>query len=408
MFTALRSPYFVRCLVVANKHGSSAKPPLLVDNAAALSELASRLSARSRIAIDTEAASFHRYVDRVYLIQLASDHEVALVDPLALEDLSPIGALLANPDIEVVFHDSDYDLRILDRDYGFVARHVFDTRIAAQLTGEESVGLAALLDKHFHVVVNKKFQRADWSQRPLTQQMIAYAADDTRYLIPLRDRMSERLKEMGRLEWAEEEFSQLESRRWTHPVGEEDAFLRIKGARALSRRALAILRELHSWRETMARTLDRAPFRILGNVALINLARAAPGNLKRLAATPGVPSSAVKRHGPQLLQAIAAGLAVPGKDLPMLSRVMRPEADRVYDMRLERLKMLRNQRAADVAMEPGLLCPNGTLQAIARAAPETAQQLDFVGGLRRWQRKALGEEEVLAAVSGPADLHRSN
>jgi len=386
---------------VAELSNPSARPPQIVADAAALSELASRLSSRPRIAIDTEAASFHRYVDRVYLVQVSSDSEVALVDPLAVDDLSPFGSLLANPAIEVVFHDADYDLRILNRDYGFVARSVFDTRIAAQLAGEDAVGLGALLDKYFQVAVNKKFQRADWSQRPLAPDMIAYAADDTRYLIPLRDRLIERLKEMNRLEWAEEEFALLEGRRWTQPSGDEDAFLRIKGAKALPRRALAILRELHAWREATAEKLDRAPFRILGNAALLNLARTAPKNSKRLSNTPGLPASAIKRYGPQLLDAVSKGLAIPGKDLPVLRKAKRPEIDHAYDQRLERLKVLRNQRAKDVEMDPGLLCPNGTLQAVARAAPTTVDQLASVPEIRRWQRTVLGEKEIVASVRGP-------
>ncbi len=371
----------------------------MVADSAALSRLAGTLAARPRIAVDTEAASFHRYVDRVYLIQVSSDHELALVDPLAFDDLSPIGALISDPEIEVVFHDADYDLRILNRDYGFLARNVFDTRIAAQLAGEQSVGLGALLEKYFHVAVNKKLQRADWSQRPLTDEMNSYAADDTRYLLILRDVLEERLKELGRLEWALEEFAQLEHRKWTPPaVDEEHAFLRIKGAKALPRRALAVLRELHAWREANAASLDRAPFRILGNAAMLNLARTAPKNQKRLSSTPGVPASAIKRYGPELLKAISAGLATSGKDLPRLRKGKRPEADHAYDSRLERLKALRNKRARDVGLDSGLLCPNGTLQAVARAAPETVEQLQEISELRRWQISVLGVDEILAAV----------
>jgi ribonuclease D len=371
----------------------------MVADAAALEKFAARLATRTRIAIDTEAASFHRYVDRVYLVQVGSDSELALVDPLALDDLQPIGALLADATVEVVFHDADYDLRMLNRDYGFTARNIFDTRIAAQLAGEDSVGLGALLAKYFKVAVNKKFQRADWSRRPLPAEMIAYAADDTRYLLPLRDRLGDRLKEMNRLEWAEEEFSFLETRRWTQPTDEGNAYLRIKGAKALPRRSLAILRELYAWREATASSLDKAPFRILGNTALMNLARAVPKNLKRLSSTPGIPTSAVKRYGAELLEAVAAGLAIPGKDLPKIRRAKRQEADHAYDQTLERLKALRNNRAKDIKMEPGLLCPNGTLQAVARAAPEEIGQLETVTEMRHWQRSVLGEREILAAVS---------
>ncbi len=386
-------------------HKPNLNPPQIVADATALSELASRLADSSRIAFDTEAASFHRYVDRVYLVQVSSDDEVALIDPLAVDDLSPIGFLLNDPAVEVVFHDADYDLRILNRDYGFVAQNVFDTRIAAQLAGEEAVGLGALLDKYFQVAVNKKFQRADWSQRPIAPEMISYAADDTRYLLPLRDRLSDRLKKMNRLEWAEEEFAFLEDRRWTQPSGDEDTFLRIKGAKALPRRGLAILRELHAWREGIARQLDRAPFRILGNAALLNLARTAPRSSKRLASTSAVPSSAIKRYGPQLLEAITTGLAIPGKDLPLVRRTARPESDHAYDQRLERLKALRNRRAKEVQMEPGLFCPNGTLQAVARAAPEASDQLQSVTEMRKWQRFVLGEESIIASVRGPEEKH---
>ena len=381
------------------------KHPQLVADTAALSELAIRLATRSRIAIDTEAASFHRYVDRVYLVQVGSDHELALVDPLTVEDLSPIGSLLSDPALEVVFHDADYDLRILNRDYGFVARNVFDTRIAAQLAGEDSVGLGALLDKYFQVAVNKKFQRADWSRRPLTQEMTAYAADDIRYLLPLRDRLSDRLRGMNRFEWAEEEFSLLQDLRWTQPIDDANAFLRIKGSKALPRRALAVLRELHAWREATARKFDRAPFRILGNAALINLARAAPRSLKRIANTPGIPASAIKRYGPELLRAVTAGLAIPAQDLPRQHKVARPVSDHAYDQRLDRLKALRNRRAKEIDMESGLLCPNGTLQAVARVAPGTIDQLESVTEMRRWQRLVLGEEEILTAVCGYGDKH---
>jgi ribonuclease D len=234
--------------------------------------------------------------------------------------------------------------------------------------------------------------------------MIAYAADDARYLLPLRDRLSDQLKGMNRLEWAAEEFALLEDRRWTQPGGGEDTFLRIKGAKALQRRGLAILRELHAWREATARKHDRAPFRILGNSALLTLARAAPKNMNRLASTPGVPASAIDRYGTQLLEAVTTGLELPGKDLPVVRKVMRAETDHAYDQRLERLKTLRNRRAKEVEMEPGLLCPNGTLQAVARAVPEAIDRLELVTEMRKWQRLVLGEEEIIASVSG----HQTN
>ncbi|MGH7605718.1 MAG: ribonuclease D, partial [Gemmatimonadales bacterium] len=228
----------------------------------ALTALVESVRREPRVAVDTEAASFHRYRDRIYLIQLSTPRETALIDPLAVADLAPLGTILADPEIEKVFHDADYDLRVLDRDYGFRAVRLFDTRIAAQLVGEPAIGLAALLEKFLGVKLAKEHQKADWSRRPLPAGMLAYAAADTHHLLALRDLLERRLRELGRLAWATEEFAQLERLRWTGgggPGGPEpgagatggpggsnsDAYLRVKGVKALPPRALAAFRELY-------------------------------------------------------------------------------------------------------------------------------------------------------------------
>lgn len=370
----------------------------LITDPAALEALAERLVRAPRIAFDTEAASFHRYADRVYLIQLSSDAETALVDPLALVDLAPIGRLLADQRIEVVFHDADYDLRTLDRDYGFRARRIFDTRIAAQLLGEPAIGLAALLAKYQGVKIDKKLQRADWSLRPLPPDMIAYAAADTHHLLALRDELERKLGAAGRLAWAQEEFRQLEAIRWAAPQT-DFAYLKLKGAKAMQSRARAVLLTLHEWREGKARSLDRPPFKVIGNDALLALARRAPRSPADLAAVPELPRSLAGRYGADILAAIAAAPAsVPEPPTDPSAGRTRPSPE--MERRIERLKELRNARAKALGMEPGVLCPNGTLEAVARAAPRTAAQLDQVSELRKWQREALGERTLLEATPG--------
>jgi ribonuclease D len=376
--------------------------PVLIEEPDALAGLTRRLRASPRLALDTEAASFHRYVDRVYLVQISSAQETALIDPLAVADLAPIGELLADAAIEKVLHDADYDLRILHRDYGFQGRRLWDTRIAAQLAGEPAFGLGALLEKYLGIHLSKKLQRADWSQRPLTPAMIDYAAADTAHLIELRDLLEARLRELGRLAWAEEEFLRLETVRWTGaPDGE--GYLQLKGARMLRPRERAVLRAVWEWRERMARSLDRAPFRVAGNDVLMALARQAPRTASALGSVPAVPPAIARRFGAELLEAVAAGLAAPEESLPRSDARPRYRPDPAVDARFQRLRELRAKRAPEVGLEPGLILPNWAMQEIAKLAPRTPHDLDEIPEIRRWQRAVMGDRQLLDAVGDKVD-----
>ncbi len=366
---------------------------------AALAEAIAALEREPLVAADTEAASFHRYRDRIYLIQLSSPSRTEIVDPLAITDLSPVGRLLADPAVEKIFHDADYDLRTLDRDYGFRARSMFDTRIAAQFAGEPAVGLAALLEKYAGVKLAKEHQKADWSRRPLPPAMLAYAAADTEHLPVLRERLRARLTELGRLGWAEEEFTRLEELRWTGAPDGADAYLRIKGAKALAPRQLAALRELYRWRETLAAEQDRATFRIIGNDALLAVARTLPRAPADLSDLGGLPATLAGRHGPALLAAVRRALELPEAELPRRERLPREPRDPAAEARVERLKAARNRVAAELALDPGVLCGRTTLEAVARAQPLPNDRagLARVGELRRWQIDVLGDA-LLAAL----------
>jgi len=364
-----------------------------------LHQLFRELEGETLLALDTEAASFHRYEDRVYLIQLSSRTLTAVIDPLSVTDLTPIGRALADPGIEVVFHDADYDLRILDRDLGFRARSLFDTRIAAQLLREPGVGLAALLLKYLNVSVDKRFQRADWSARPLSEPMLAYAATDTHHLTELRDILSDRLESSGRLDWAKEEFQLLESVRWTPRQDSELDFLRIKGARTLAPRSLAVLRELYRWREATASKRDKAAFRILNNQPLLEMAKTPPQNMAALTKVPGVGPETARRGGKAILAAIERGLAVGEDDLPRTKRTPKPKADPTFDQRLARLKVARNTIAERLDLDPGVACPNGTLEVIAGKTPRTLEELAGLEAVREWQVNEFGEQLLKALTA---------
>src|SRR4029077_13776604 len=190
--------------------------PLFLDRPDAAARYLASMASTKEIAVDTEGASFHRFVDRVYLLQLSTPSTHAIIDPLNVDAaaLAPLGALLENAAVEKVFHDADYDLRLLQQDYGWHVRSIFDTRVASQLLGLKAFGLAALLERYFGVKLDKKHQRADWSMRPLTQGMLDYAAQDTIHLLELRDKLERELERAGRLDWAREEFSLLEGTAW--------------------------------------------------------------------------------------------------------------------------------------------------------------------------------------------------
>lgn len=376
-------------------------PPVrLIASQAGLEQLFQRFEGEPLLAVDTEAASFHRFHDRIYLLQLSSRQETAVVDPLAVTSLAPLARALANPDVEIVFHDADYDLRLLNLEYGFGITKLFDTRIAAQLLNEPGVGLAALLEKYFGVKLDKRYQRADWSARPLSPEMLGYAAADTHHLPALRDLLQEQLRQRGRLEWAEEEFGLATGARWSPPEADEPAYLRLKGAKTLPGRSLAVLRELFEWRDQLARRTDKAAFRILNNEPMLAMAQVPPGDLTALKAVRGMGGEQAERRGREILSAVQRGLAIPEADLPKVVRPPRRPPDPAYEARLERLKAARNLLAAQYQLAPGVLCPNGTLEAIARINATSVDELAKVPELRRWQLREIGGR-LLAALQRP-------
>jgi ribonuclease D len=368
---------------------------LYLDTVGGVERFTSEISATREIALDTEGASFHRFVDRIYLLQLSTRQHHAVIDPLPIGVPSGLGALLEDPSVEVVFHDADYDLRLLQQDYGWSVRTIFDTRIAAQLLGYTAFGLAALLERFFEVKLDKKHQRADWSMRPLTEGMLDYAAQDTRHLLQLRDQLASELERTGRTAWAREEFSLLEGTRWQDETP-GTAYLRVKGARDLNRRELAVLRELVPWRDAVAGSLDRATFRVLGNEQLLDIARTQPRTKEALGKVKGMPRAVLEQRGEELLDAVRRALAVPETELPKFPRAARWDRDPEFDARVSALKTARDAAAKRLQLDPGVLCSRDRLEAVARRNPATVDEVAEVNELRRWQVAELAEAFVEA------------
>ncbi|HCR03879.1 MAG TPA: hypothetical protein DIU18_01680 [Gemmatimonadetes bacterium] len=368
----------------------------LVDDPTDLPLLQRALASEPWLALDCEAAGFHRYSDRLCLLQISTSGATHIVDPLAFDPGDTLRGPLEDPAIEVLMHGADYDLRLLDRDLSVRLRGLFDTQVAAALLGERSLGLAALLELHLGVKLSKKFQRSDWARRPLPEDMLEYAASDTIHLRELADLLRARLDQAGRMTWVLDECRFLEEARWEGDPGDdlEDPVTRVRGARDLTPREVALLREALIWRDKIARARDKAPFRVAGDQALLEVVVRRPGTPDQLAEVRGFNRALASQEGQDLLERMARVALLPdGYIVPYPRRTGtgtgRPAPD--TEERALRLKEARNRRADDLGIDRGTLLSNAVLFEIARLEPRSPDELDMVPGLRHWQAEVLGE-----------------
>lgn len=370
----------------------------IITNVARLAEVADILSQQSEIAVDLEMDSLHHYQEKVCLIQVSSRLENWLIDPLACRDLSPLAGPFGDPSILVVMHGADYDIRSLHRDFGIEVTNLFDTMIAARFLGIPEFGLAALLKARFGIELDKKYQKADWSKRPLSREMSAYAMADTSDLLPLYDQFSHELLQKGRLKWLEEECRLVCQARVAEKEG--PLFLYCKGAGKLKARSLAVLEELLQLRDRQSRLLDRPPFKVLSVETLQEIAEIRPRSLGELATIKGMTAGQLARHGEALLAAVAHGMEIPEQKLPVYPRSRKNDVVEGAKERLRQLKGWRDQKSAELGLEPGVLAPNWMLESVADIAGATRATLDEIAGLRNWQKQLFGEELIEIVAEG--------
>ncbi len=366
---------------------------LWVEHAQQLERVCQQAATARAVAVDTEADSFHSYFPKICLVQISFDDQHVLIDPLRLsrDEMAPLAQLLANPHVPKVLHGADYDQRMIQKDLGVRLRALADTQAAAQVLGEKQTSLAALLAKELGVQLDKSQQRADWARRPLTEAMMAYAVGDTRYLQPLLARLLVRLEGLGRRHWWEEECQALEEVTFELPVPNPWAFLRLKGAWALSAEALGRLAAAWELRDAIARQLDVPAFRVMSSEGLVRLAANPPADLPALATVGGIPQRVLRRWGRELLGIL--GSAQP------LTPPKKPSAipDARHKKLLAELRRVRDDLAEGLGLDPGFLAPRWALEAVAQQRPT-----DFEAWLsclrRRWRVELLREplSEVLA------------
>ncbi|MGD8993399.1 MAG: HRDC domain-containing protein, partial [Desulfobacterales bacterium] len=296
-------------------------------------------------------------------------------------------------DILKVFHGADYDIRSLYRDFKISINNLFDTELACRFLGFKETGLEAVLKKRYNVHLDKKYQRKDWSKRPLPQEMIAYAAKDVRYLIPLAKNLHQELKTKGRLSWVEEECRHLSKVRATNN-NSGPLFVGFKGAGKLGPRGLAVLEELLRMRQKIAKQQDKPLFRIIGNKSLLKLAETRPSNLNKLRKTDILGSKQIDRYGKSVVAAVSGALQIPTKNLPRFPRKTAPTVPAIVAKRVKELRIWRDRMAQQLKIDPAIICTKALISAIAVQKPATIGSLSKMKVLKAWQIKEFGRDII--------------
>ncbi|OFW68858.1 MAG: hypothetical protein A2V52_03590 [Actinobacteria bacterium RBG_19FT_COMBO_54_7] len=360
-----------------------------IDNEPDLRKMQKQLRRPGRLSIDLESDSYHHYGEKIALIQLSDGKHIFLLDPFEV-DISVLAPLFQDGSREKIFHDVDYDGRMIFTFLKVKPYPIFDTMIAGRMLGREKVGLADLLNECFDLNLDKGLQKADWSQRPLSREMLKYAALDVAYLLPLRDHLAGEIEATGRTKWATEEFARLVNNLEAMPEREVNV-LKFKGARELNSRQLAIIEKLLHWRERKAKSFDVPNFKIIGNERLLRIAEYQPRSRRALEESRILSPRQLARFGNDIAVAVERGLKVPAPKLPNFPRQVHQKRDLVAERVLRNLKTVRDRKAGELKLDPGFLMPNGILKAIAKAKPQDISEMRECCGLRNWQLDVMGE-----------------
>lgn len=361
-----------------------------------LAALVLHLKRFDSIAVDTEADSLHHYFEKLCLIQISSPEENFIVDPLTELDLTPLTQVLGER--EVLCHGADFDVRMLRKFGGYQPGRVFDTMLAAQFAGYPRPSLAALVEQHFAVVLSKANQKADWSKRPLTQSMLEYAVNDTRYLLRIKDILTAQLNELGRLAWYEEMTQAMVAQTAVTRQSDPDELWRIKGSKDVHGRALALVKEIWHWREEEAKRRDRPRFKVLSTEQIIPIANWIDQHPEKSLWECGVLPMGVRERKPvSLEEAVARALAT---DPTTLLRVKKKGLFRRWtkeqEARLQRLKDERKRLSEELKMDASLICTNAVLEAVVGNDDGAADRPQEI--FQNWQW-SLMREAVMAAES---------
>jgi ribonuclease D len=363
-----------------------------IDQPHQLAALIDTLKKQEILAVDTESNSLFAYREQVCLIQFSTQHTDYLIDPLMLDDLSGLGAIFSNPKIEKVFHAAEYDLICLKRDFNFQFRNIFDTMHAGRILGRANLGLAAMLEENFGVKLDKKFQRANWGQRPLPDALKEYAHIDSHYLIALRNKLIAELKASNRWQVAQDDFQRISAVEPPNPEPRSNRW-QVPGSQKFEPQQNAILKQLWEMRENKARQQNKPSFKVMSNNDLVELARLAPQNAKNLQRIEAVSRVIMNRYQDDILNAVQQGL----KAEP-LDRMHNTRPSQSHLRRLDLLKQWRTQAAKNLKVESDVVLPRECMEAIASKNPKDIKELREFLTNQKWRLEHFGKE-ILTVIN---------
>lgn len=356
-----------------------------IDDDASLAKWVERLGAEPRIAVDMEANSMHAYHERICLIQVSTPSDDLIIDPLAV-DMAPFLALLADPEIEKVFHGSDYDVLTIKREFSVGVRGLFDTMIAARVLGWPRYGLAPILKDVFGHDANKAFQRYDWGKRPLDRAALHYARYDTHFLLDLREAQWGQLQERERVEYFRRACNRQEKAEPRVKAFDPAGFWKLKGCKGLDGPGKAVLAAVFAWRDERASSVDKPPFRVLPELAMIGLAKQRPTEVSQLARVKGFPKGATRSIGAKLIERITAAAEGPVPTPPPPT----PKPPKALTARFDRLRSWRKKEAEALGVETDVILDKASLHRIAEHDPSNAAALAETGVLDAWELDRYG------------------
>lgn len=327
------------------------------------------------VGFDLEADSLYRYAERICLIQVCYGEEVALVDPLSEDSVTPLVDWLKGATIWM--HGADYDMALMMNEWGFVPPVLFDTQIAAQLLGCSRFGYASLVEQYFEVELSKSSQKADWGKRPLSEKMLKYAINDVRYLLPLAAAVESSLREKGRYGWFIESCEAARMKALQRDSAIKESW-RITGSGKLSPRGLAFLRAIWSWRDQEAASWNRPSFMIAGNKQLIEWSEAYANDQK-----PSLPPKLRPDRKKRLSEAVMGVAHLTEGDWPQRPPRERRRKDPSFESKLKKMINHRNEIAVGLEIDPSVIASRPVLEQIVG---ERAEPKDI---LMKWQQDVL-------------------